>query len=136
MKTCTSAPVIVLMMMDLISSANDFCIVFSEFCNYLGKIDEFDLESRRNTASVVCSPRVSETATLSRHYAADNFSSCAQASEGNFLAGASPFEIIWHAYVERSTAEGHLLLLPNRQRRKTVVERANEKTDEELYRQC
>ena len=39
----------VLMMMDLISSANDFCIVVG-IC-----------ESRRNTASVVLPPRVSRT---------------------------------------------------------------------------
>ena len=32
------------MMMDRISSANDFCIVFG-ICDYLGKINEIDLES-------------------------------------------------------------------------------------------
>ena len=49
-----------MMMMDLISSANDFCIVFG-ICDHLGKINEIDFESRRNKASVVLAPRVSET---------------------------------------------------------------------------
>ena len=44
------------MMIDLISSANDFSIVFG-VCDYLGKIGEFDFESRR----------VSDTFTMSRH---------------------------------------------------------------------
>ena len=135
METCISAPVIsfVKMMMDLISSPSDICIVFG-ICDYLGKINEIDIESRRNNASVVLTPRVSETATLSRLHAADKFSSCGQTAEGNFSARASPFEITWHADSERSTAQGNLRLFPNQQTGKAVVERANEKTDTELLR--
>ena len=43
------------MMMDFINSANDICIPFG-ICDYLGKIDEIDLESRQNTASLVPTP--------------------------------------------------------------------------------
>ena len=71
--------------MDLISSANDFCIVFG-ICDYLGKINEIDFdESRRNTASVVLTPRVSENVTQPRPrpYAAERVSSCAPMAEGN-----------------------------------------------------
>ena len=53
------------MIVDLISSANDFCIDFI-VCDHLGKIYEIDVESPQNTASVVLTPRVSETVTLSR----------------------------------------------------------------------
>ena len=42
----------VTMMMDLISPANDLRIVFG-ICDYLGKFSEIDVESRRNSASVV-----------------------------------------------------------------------------------
>ena len=73
-------------MMELISSANDICIVFG-MCACLGKINEIDMESQRNTASVVLTPRVSKNVTLFRPrlYAADNFSSCALIAEVNFL---------------------------------------------------
>ena len=123
--------------MDLISSASDFCIVFG-ICDYLGENNEIDLESRRNTASVVISPRVSENVTQPRPqpHAAENVSSRAQIAGGNQLARASPLENTWHAYGARSTAERNFLLSPNQQTRKIVVERANEETDEELYRLC
>ena len=84
------------MMMDLISSANDFCIVFG-ICDYRGKMKEIDFESRRSTASVVLTPSVSENVTQSRLYADDNLSSCAPIAEGNLLARASSFENTWHA---------------------------------------
>ena len=45
---------------------------FRNLC-FLGKINGIDLESRHDTASVVLTPRVSETVTLSRLYAADKF---------------------------------------------------------------
>ena len=94
-------------------------------------------QTRRNTASVVLTPRVSETATLSRPHAADdNFQTCAQTEEGNLLTRGSPFENTWHADSERSTAEGNLRPFPNEQTRKAVVEKANEKTNEELDRLC
>ena len=69
-------------MTDLISSANDFCVVF-RISDGLLKIHEIDFESRPNTASIVLTPRVSETVTLSRPYAADNFSICASMAEEN-----------------------------------------------------
>ena len=123
------------MTVDLLSSANDFCIVFG-ICDYLGKINEIDFESRRNTALVVLTRRVSENVTQPRPrpYAAENVSSCAPMAEGNFLARSSLLENTWHAYSERSTAEEILLLLPTQQTRKTVVEGATQKTDEELCR--
>ena len=69
-----------LMMMDFISSASGFCIVFG-ICDFLGKSNEIDLGGRRSTASVVLTPRVSEAVTLSRPKAADNFSTCASIAE-------------------------------------------------------
>ena len=60
------------MMLDLISWANDFCGGFG-ICDYLGKINEIDLESRQHAASVVLTPRVSETVTPPRLYAVDKF---------------------------------------------------------------
>ena len=77
----------------------------------LEKITEIDLESRRNTASVVLTPRVSETATQSLSYATDNFSCCAPTAEGNFFGRTSLFEDTRHADSERSTAEGNFQLL-------------------------
>ena len=75
------------MMMNLISSADDFCIVFGR-CDYLEKIKEINLESRRNTALVVFTPKVSENVTQPRPRsdAAERVSSCAPIAEGNFSA--------------------------------------------------
>ena len=62
-------------MTDLISSANDICIVFGIY-DCLGKIDEIDFQSQSNTASVVLTPRFSENLTQPRPRlcAAENFS--------------------------------------------------------------
>ena len=62
-----------------------------------------------------------------RPYAAEHVSSCAPIAEGNFSARASLLENTCHAYSARSTADGNLLLLPNQQTKKIVVERANER---------
>ena len=62
--------------------------------------------------------------------------SCAPTTQGNHLARRSLVDNTWHAYSARSTAQGNLLLFPNQQTRKMVVERANKTTDEELYRLC
>ena len=43
-------------------------------------------------------------------------------------------ENTWHAYNARSTTKGNLLMSPNHQTTKIVVERANEKVDEKLHR--
>ena len=51
------------MMMDLVSSANDVCIVFG-ICDYLGKVNDIDPESQRNTVSVILPPRIPETFDL------------------------------------------------------------------------
>ena len=48
---------LVQMMMDLISSAKDFCTVFGIY-DHLGKINEDDLESLQNTTSVFLKPRI------------------------------------------------------------------------------
>ena len=99
------------------------CIVYG-LCDYLGKINEDDLESRQNTASVLA-PRVSETATLSH-----NFSTCAWIAQGNLSARASTVEGDAHAHSARS-AEGNLRLIPNKDTTEEVVERANETTNKE-----
>ena len=52
------------MMMDFTSSANDMCIVF-RICDHLRNFDEIDRGSRRNTASVLLTPRISETQSVS-----------------------------------------------------------------------
>ena len=51
------------MMMDLVSSANDICVVFG-ICDHLGKVNDIDPESQRNTVSVVLPPRIPETFNL------------------------------------------------------------------------
>ena len=81
------------MTMDLISSANDFSVV-SGTCDCLGKISEIDLESRRNTGSVVLTPEVSGNVTQlrPRPNAAENVSSCAPTVEGHLLARALPLK--------------------------------------------
>ena len=110
---------LVKMMMDLNSSANDFCIVFFGICDYLGKITETNLESQRHSASLFLL-KESQRMSLSLDfppYATENFSSCALIAEGNLLARASLWDNNWHAHSGRSTAEGHLLLLPNQQTR-------------------
>ena len=99
------------MIMDLIRSANDIRLVFV-ICVYLGKINEIDIESRRNTTPVVLTPRISETVALSRPCAADNFSSYTSTAAGHFFARTSSFETAWRADSERLTAEGNLRLFP------------------------
>ena len=106
-------------------------VFFTRICDYLGKIKKDELESRQDSPSVVLTPRVSETVTLSQPHAAGNFSSCASIAARNLSAIASLFENAWHANSERWTAEGNLWLRPNQQ---AVVGRANETTDKELVR--
>ena len=84
---------------DFTSSASDMRIVIiSEFFN------EIDLGSRRNTASVVLTTRISVTINLSRRYAADNFSSFASAAERTGYADS-----------QRFAAGGNFRLFPNHQ---------------------
>ena len=107
---------------DFTSSASDMRIVIiSDFLN------EIDRGSRRNTASVVLTTRISVTINLSRRYAADNFSSFASAAERTLLARASYFE-------KRFAAGGNFRLFPNHHTTEAVVERANDSTDKELIR--
>ena len=96
------------LLMGLISSANDYCVVFGTR----------DLEKMRltlkvkETASVALAPRVSENVTQPRPrpHAADHVSSCPPIAGFNLLATASPLENTWHAHSERSTDEGNLFL--------------------------
>ena len=89
-------------------------VLFFGICDYLGKINEIDLAGRRNTDSAVLTPRISETITLSRPCAPDNFSSYAfSIALSKLSATASSFENTWHADSERLTAEGKLELFPN-----------------------
>ena len=71
------------MMMDPISSANDICVVFGT-CDYLYKMNEIDLQSQRNTASIVLIGRVSEDLTQPRPCVAENVSREAS-SQGHHL---------------------------------------------------
>ena len=107
------------MMMDFTSPASDFWIVFG-ICVCSGKTNEIDLENRRNTASAVVTPRVSENVAQSRPYAAEQHSSGAPREEENLCARASSFKNTWPADSERSTAEGNLLLLPYQQQEKQL----------------
>ena len=116
--------------MDLISSATDICILHG-ICDYFGKIIEIDLESRRRTASVLLTPRVSETASLSRASAADNPSNYAWIAEGDLSARASIAKSVWFVNSAR-TAEGTSWLIPNKETTEAVVERANVTKDKEL----
>ena len=50
-------------MMDLVSSANDVCIVFG-ICDHLVKVNHIDPQSQRNTVLVVLPPRIPETFNL------------------------------------------------------------------------
>ena len=115
-------------MMDLISSASDICIVFGIY-DYLRKVNEIDLESQRNTASFVLTPRVSENLIQHRPrpYAAEKFFNWSDRG-GKHRSKSSNWE-----NSEGSTAEGKLLLLPKQQTRKAFVERTDEKTHEKFF---
>ena len=94
------------------------------------------LKVDKNTASVVLTPKVSETASLSRASAADNFSNySAGIAEENLSARASTEESDWFADSARA-AEENLRLIPNRETTEAVAERANETKDKELVRLC
>ena len=106
--------------MDLISSANDMCMLYG-FSDYHGKIKQDNVQSRQDSASIVLTPRVSETASLCRAghlsartatVASDLFSTSARA------------------------AEVYLQLFPNKETTGAVVERANVTRDRELLRLC
>ena len=101
------------MMMDLITCANDICIIHG-ICDYLSKISKDDLENRQHTASVVLTPRVLETASLSRASAADNLSNFA------WIAERAPIvESDWFANSARA-AEENLLLISNKETTEAV----------------
>ena len=100
------------MIMDLISAANDICIL-GGICDYLEKISTDDLESRKNTTSVVLTPGVSENASLSRASAGDNHSNYAWIAKGNLSARASIFERDWIGNIARA-AEVNPRLIPNK----------------------
>ena len=97
-------------------------------CDNLGKIDKDDLESRRDTTSIGLTPSVSETITLSRPFAADNFP-CYASTGGNLSARASTVESEWLADSARCER-----LIPNKETTEAVVERANVSKDEALVR--
>ena len=100
------------MIMELISSANDICILYG-ICNYLGKRQTDDLESRQDSTSIVLTPRVSETASLSRASAAGNLSDYLRIAEGHLSARASTGKSDVFATSARA-AEGNFGLIPKR----------------------
>ena len=108
------------MIMDLIGSANDICMLHG-VCDYLGKIKQDDLESRDRLQLV------SETTSLSRASVADNLSWIA---EGHLAARAATVESVFTTSAR--AAEGNLRLIPNRETTEGVVERANVTKDKEL----
>ena len=108
------------MMMAFISSANDICML-QGICDYLGKRKQDDLESRKDSASIVLVPRVSETASLSRASVVDNLTDYARIAEEHLSARASIVEC--DLFSTRATTEA-------------FVERANVTRDKELVRLC
>ena len=115
------------MMMAHISSASGFFFVFG-ICDYLGKINEIDLESRRNTASVVLTPRFSETASPSRASVADNLADYAWVAKEHFSARAPTVESDWFANRARA-AEESLQWIPNQQTTEAFVEKTKVTSD-------
>ena len=120
--------------MDLISSVKDMCILHG-ICNDHGKINQGGLESRQTSASIVLSPRVSETASPSPASAVDNLSDHAWIAEGHLSARASTFESDWFADSARA-AEGNVWLILNEETNEAVVEKGNVTREKELLRLC
>ena len=82
----------------------------------------------RNTASVVLTPRVSETASPSRASAADNLADYAWVAKEHFSARAPTVESDWFADRARAAKET-LQLIPNQQTTEAVVEKTNVTSD-------
>ena len=121
--------------MDLISSATDFCIVVG-ICDYLGKINEINHESPRNTTSVVLTPRVSENVTQPRPRpcAAENVSSCAAMAEETSEQGHHLGEYL--ACIQRKIdGRGEPPAFTESTNKKDSC-RKSERKDRELYRLC
>ena len=102
------------MMMGLIRSAKDICVVFG-ICDDLGKVDEIYFERQRYTAKVVFLLQESRRVSIIlRQYAADHLSSYASTGEGNFLANTSSFENVLECRLWKILmAEGNFWLFPN-----------------------
>ena len=134
-RTCTSTPVKHLRRWSWNSSAQPMTSVFlTEFVNYLGKRQTDDLESRQDSTSIVLSPRVSETASLSRASAAGNLSDYLRIAEGHLSARASTGKS--DVFATSARAAGNFGLIPKRETTEAVDERANVKRDKELVRLC
>ena len=101
-------------------------------CDCLGKKGKDDVECRQNTASVVLTPRVSETVSPSRASAAHNFSDIAWIAGENLSARASTVESDWFADSARAAWE-NLWIIPNSE---TTEARANVTKDEEHVWMC
>ena len=93
------------------------------------------MKTRQDSASIVLTATVSETARLSRVSAADNLSDHARIAEGLLSARASTVDSDWFADSARA-AECNLWLIPNRETTEAVAERANVTRDKELVRVC
>ena len=112
------------MIMELISSANDICILYG-ICNYLGKRQTDDLESRQDSTSIVLTPRVSETASLSRASAAGNLSDYLRIAEGHLSARASTGKS--DVFATSARAAGNFGLIPKRETTEAVDEESERK---------
>ena len=123
-RTCTSTSVKHLKRWKWITSVRPMTFVFAEFD---------DLESRQDSASIVLTPRVSETASLFRASAADDLSDYFWIATGSCSTRASAVESDLFATSARA-AEGNLRPTPNKETIEAVVERANITRDKELVR--
>ena len=112
------------MIMELISSANDICIIYG-ICNFLGKRQTDDLESRQDSTSIVLTPRVSETASLSRASAAGNLSDYLRIAEGHLSARASTGKS--DVFATSARAAGNFGLIPKRETTEAVDEESERK---------
>ena len=74
------------MTMDLVGVQLTTSVLFWEFLIIWERLLRPTLRIDEITASVVLTPRVSETVTLSRPYAADKFSSCTHSDSGGEIS--------------------------------------------------
>ena len=109
-------------------------VLFSEFCDFLGKIHEIDHESPQNTASVVLTPESRRLSLCLDLVQLKMFQVVLPQRTSTTKQGHHFLRML--ADSERSTAEGNLQQIPNQQTTKAVAERANGTTANELVRLC
>ena len=73
-------------LMELISSVNDICILYRIY-DYFKQIDQDDLESRQDLASIILTSRVPDSVSLSRALVVEDLSDYTWSAEDHFLEG-------------------------------------------------